>query len=232
MSQLEIKNLTLAYDGAPVVSNLSFSLEKGDYLCVVGENGSGKSTLIKCIAGLVKPMSGSVVYESGVKGIGYLPQQQSAQRDFPASVREVVMSGFAGKLGFRSFYSKEMKRKAEENMCLLNIEELANRPFGVLSGGQQQRVLLARALAAAEGLLLLDEPINGLDPQAAADMYTVIKRLNESGITVVMISHDVGSAVLNAKKILHLSADGYFFGTSADYLLSEHGTKLSKEGAL
>lgn len=231
MSQLEIKNLTLAYDGAPVVSDLSFSLEKGDYLCVVGENGSGKSTLLKCIAGLVKPVSGSVGFNGG-KGIGYLPQQQSAQRDFPASVREVVMSGFAGKLGLRPFYSKEMKRKAEENMRLLKVEELALRPFGELSGGQQQRVLLARALAAAEGLLLLDEPINGLDPNAAADMYTVIKQLNKSGITVVMISHDVSSAVSNADKILHLSADGYFFGTSADYLLSEHGTELLKEGAL
>ena len=233
MSQLEIKNLTLAYDGEAVVTDLSFNVQKGDYVCIVGENGSGKSTLMKSILGLIKPLSGSIIFGDGAKcgTIGYLPLQQSAQRDFPASVKEVVMSGFAGKTRL-PIYTKEMKRKALESMELLQIDGLAARCYRELSGGQQQRVLLARALCATEDMLLLDEPINGLDPNAAADMYSCIKQLNSSGLTVIMISHDIASAVTFADRILHLSSNGYFFGTTDEYLQSGFGDGFLKDGAL
>lgn len=231
MSQLEITNLTLAYDGEPVVNDLSLTVNKGDYICIVGENGSGKSTLMKSILGLVKPLSGSISFGDGVRRgtVGYLPQQQSAQRDFPASVREVVMSGFAGKTRL-PFYTKAMKRQALENMELLQVECLADRCYRELSGGQQQRVLLARALCAADGMLLLDEPVNGLDPNIADEMYACIKELNNSGVTVIMISHDISSAVSFADHILHLSGDGYFFGTKDEFLLTGLGNKFMKGG--
>lgn len=230
MSQIEVNNLTLAYDGVPVLTDLTFSVSKGDYLCIVGENGSGKSTLIKCLAGLVKPLSGTVKFDCA-KGerIGYLPQQQSAQRDFPASVIEVIMSGFAGKRAW-PFYSKLDKKIAFEKAEQLKIESLLDRPFGELSGGQQQRVLLARALVASDGILLLDEPVNGLDPSAVSDMYSYIKELNDGGLTVIMISHDIKSAVSFADKILHLSPKGNFFGNVPAYMLSGLGDEFLKGG--
>lgn len=232
MARLTLKNLTLAYDGRLVIENLSLSVDSGDYLCVVGENGSGKSTLIKGIFGLVKPQNGSIDFccNRHRKSIGYLPQQQSVQRDFPASVKEVIMSGFAGKSKL-PWYSKEMKQKALENMQLLRIEGLLNEPFSSLSGGQQQRVLLARALCATEDLLLLDEPVNALDPNAANEMYKIIKTLNDGGMTVIMISHDVNTAVKYANKILHLDKDSQFYGTVAEYMVSDFGRTFLKGGA-
>ncbi len=232
MSQLTVKNLTLAYEGKAVVKELSFDVKMGEYLCVVGENGSGKSTLMKSILGLIKPLSGEITFSDGAKvgRIGYLPQQQSAQRDFPASVKEVVMSAFAGKT-LLPFYPKAMKQKADQSLKLLNVYDLCDRPFRELSGGQQQRVLLARALCATENMLLLDEPINGLDNTASAEMYSVIERLNQQGMTVIMITHDVKKAVESAAKILHLKQDGHFFGTTEEYLTSGFGDALLKGGS-
>lgn len=231
MSQLTVKNLELAYEGNAVVKGLSFEVKKGEYLCVVGENGSGKSTLMKSILGLIKPQSGEISFSDGAKvgRIGYLPQHGTAQADFPASVKEVVMSAFAGKT-LLPFYTKNQKQTAEQNLKLLNVSELSEQPFRELSGGQQQRVLLARALCATENMLLLDEPVNGLDPTATTDMYSVIRRLNGQGMTVIMITHDVSFAVENASKILHLKQDGHFFGTVSDYLLSGFGEELLKGG--
>ncbi len=232
MVRLTLNNITLAYDGRAVINNLSLKVDSGDYLCVVGENGSGKSTLIKGILGIVKPQSGSIDFccPKHMRSIGYLPQQQSAQRDFPASVKEVIMSGFAGKCRL-PWYTKAMKQKARENMQLLKIEGLINEPFSALSGGQQQRVLLARALCATEDLLLLDEPVNGLDPNAAKEMYSIIKDLNKEGMTVIMITHDINTAVKSANKILHLEKDTLFYGTTAEYLVSGFGRSLLKGGA-
>lgn len=219
MAQLTVENLSLGYDGVPVVENLSFSVGKGDYLCVVGENGSGKSTLIKTLLRLKKPLAGTVTEGDGFshKQIGYLPQQTPIQRDFPASVFEIVLSGRIGRTGLRPFYSKKDKQTTLANMKRLGIESLANRCYRELSGGQQQRVLLARALCATGDMLLLDEPVAGLDPKVTCELYEIIKTLNkENGITVIMVSHDV-AAVDYASHVLHISAAHNFFGTVAEY---------------
>lgn len=232
MSQLTVKSLYLAYEGKAVVKDLSFEVEKGEYIAVVGENGSGKTTLIKSILGLIRPQSGEIRFSDGAKRgvIGYLPQHTTAQNDFPASVKEVVMSAFAGKT-MLPIYSKQMKQRAAENMNRLGVGDLSDKPFRELSGGQQQRVLLARALCATDDMLLLDEPVNGLDVNATAEMYSLIKEFNNCGMTVIMITHDIKAAVENADKLLHLSKDGHFFGASAEYLESEFGAMLLKGGA-
>ena len=232
MSQLTVKNLELAYEGKAVVKGLSFDVKKGEYLCVVGENGSGKTTLMKSILRHIKPQSGEISFADGARvgRIGYLPQQKTAQRDFPASVKEVVMSAFASKT-WLPVYTKAMKQKAEQSMELLNVSGLAEHPFSELSGGQQQRVLLARALCATENMLLLDEPVNGLDPTATSEMYSVIKQLSDQGMTVIMITHDINTAVNTADKILHLNQDGHFFGTTEEYHASGFGDALLKGGS-
>ena len=218
MSLLEVENLALGYEGRTVAEGISFRVEKGDYLCVVGENGSGKSTLIKTLLGLNAPISGSIKRGDGLeaRGIGYLPQQTVHQRDFPASVKEIVMSGFAGAAGFRPFFSAVQKAAALDNMRKLGIENIAGRCYRELSGGQQQRVLLARALCAADKMLLLDEPVSGLDPNAAEEMYSVIERLNKDGMTVIMISHDIAAALRYATHILSVGEE-IFFGTVGEY---------------
>jgi len=226
MLQLTCQNLALGYEGKTVVSDLSFAVNAGDYLCIVGENGSGKSTLMKTLLKLKAPMSGQILTGGGLSSteIGYLPQQTIVQKDFPASVREVVRSGCLNRCGFRPFYSKAEKRMAEENMERFGIADLAKRCYRELSGGQQQRVLLARALCAARKILLLDEPAAGLDPKAAAEMYGLITDLNQGGITIVMISHDIAASVKYASHILHIgSQSALFFGTTPDYLESETG---------
>ncbi len=225
MALLTCRDLTLGYEGTKVVEGLSFTVEHGDYLCIVGENGSGKSTLMKTILRLKAPLSGSILTGDGLKQneIGYLPQQTAVQRDFPASVREIVLSGCLNRCGLRPYYSKEEKRLAAANMEKLGIIGLASACYRELSGGQQQRVLLARALCATRKLLLLDEPVAGLDPKVTADMYGLIERLNrDDGITVIMISHDV-AAVRYARHILHIGHKPLFFGTTADYLKSPVG---------
>jgi len=226
MPQLTCQNLTLGYEGKTVVSGLSFIVNEGDYLCIVGENGSGKSTLMKTILKLKTPMSGQLVIGDGLtqNEIGYLPQQTVVQKDFPASVREVVRSGCLNRCGLRPFYSKAEKQMAEDNMEKLGIALLAGRCYRELSGGQQQRVLLARALCATRKILLLDEPVAGLDPKATAEMYALIKKLNDSGITIIMISHDIIASVKYASHILHIGGQSpLFFGTKAEYLESDAG---------
>ena len=225
MAQLTCQNLTVGYDGRTVLQGLNFEVNPGDYLCILGENGSGKSTLMKTILGLQAPISGTILTGDGLRKneIGYLPQQTQAQKDFPASVREIVLSGCQGRCGSRPFYSKEEKRLAEENIGKMGIGSLTKRCYRELSGGQQQRVLLARALCATRKMLLLDEPVSGLDPRVAAEMYGLIETLNrEEGITVMMISHDISAALRYASHILHIG-DSVFFGTKADYLQSPQG---------
>ena len=225
MAQLTCQNLTVGYDGRTVLQGLHFEVNAGNYLCIVGENGSGKSTLMKTILGLQAPIGGRILTGDGLRKneIGYLPQQTQAQKDFPASVREIVLSGCQGRCGSRPFYSKEEKRLAEENIEKMGIGSLTKRCYRELSGGQQQRVLLARALCATRKMLLLDEPVSGLDPRVTAEMYELIERLNrEEGITVMMISHDISAALRYASHILHIG-DSVFFGTKTDYLQSPQG---------
>ena len=221
MSLLTVNNLTLGYNSTPILSNLNFEVEEGDYLCIVGENGSGKSTLMKTLLHLQKPLGGTIVFGEGLKQneIGYLPQQTDIQKDFPASVYEIVLSGCQSRLGWRLFYNKEDKELAKRNMERMNVLSLAKRCFRELSGGQQQRVLLARALCSTQKVLLLDEPISGLDPKVTAEMYELINKLNEEGITIIVISHDIGAALTYSKHILHLGKET-FFGTKTEYLSS------------
>ena len=227
MSILTGSNLSLGYEGKVIISDISFKIEKGDYLCIVGENGAGKSTLIKTILGLINPINGEIVFGDGLtkNEIGYLPQQTIVQRDFPASVEEIVLSGCQGRIGIRPFYRREEKQLAKENMEKMNISHLAKRCYRELSGGQQQRVLLARTLCATRKLLLLDEPVAGLDPKAMSELYELIERLNQEGITVVMISHDIAVAIRYAGKVLHVDNHS-FFGTKEEYLKSDAGKKF------
>ena len=222
--QLICKNVTLGYEGIPVTEGLHFTVSSGDYLCILGENGSGKSTLVKALLGLIPAMSGEIIRSEEISdGVGYLPQQTVVQKDFPASVREIVRSGCIRKAKLRPFYNKEEKVLADSNMARLGISGLAGRCYRELSGGQQQRVLLARALCATEKILLLDEPVTGLDPRAQADLYELIAELNRSGVTMIMVSHDV-SAVRYASHILHIgSKEQLFFGTRDAYLESSLG---------
>jgi len=233
MPQLSCENLTLGYEGKTVISNLSFTVDKGNYLCIVGENGSGKSTLVKTILKLKTPMLGQITTEEGFVSteIGYLPQQTVVQKDFPASVREIVRSGCLNRCGLRPFYSKAEKQLAEENMSKLGIASLAKRCYRELSGGQQQRVLLARALCATRKILLLDEPASGLDPKATVEMYELIAKLNESGITIIMVSHDIDASVKYASHILHIgNGSAIFFGTKQEYTESELGYAFNLRG--
>ena len=217
MAELSVQNVTLGYEGRPVVEGLSFTVGSGDYLYILGENGSGKSTLIKAILGLHPAMEGEIRWE-GLKPseIGYLPQQTDVQRDFPASVIEIVRSGLISRGGLRPFYTKEEKALADANMERLGITHLARRCYRELSGGQQQRVLLARALCAARKMLLLDEPVAGLDPGASEEMYELVAGLNREGITILMVSHDLQAAEKYAHHILRIG-EPVFWGTKEEY---------------
>lgn len=217
MNLIACENVSLGYGARVVVKDLSFAVGAGDYLCIVGENGAGKSTLVKTLLGLQKPLGGKIFLNGLTAGdIGYLPQQTQIQKDFPASVEEIVLSGCLARKKFLPFYTLEDKRIAARNTARLGIAPLATKCFRELSGGQQQRVLLARALCAAKKILLLDEPIAGLDPEAAADMYKVIAELNRDGLTIIMISHDVHEAIKYASHVLHIG-EKIFFGTREDF---------------
>lgn len=219
MQFLKCENIHMNYDSTKAVNGVSFSVDEGDFLCIVGENGAGKSTLLKGILGLQKISEGRVIF-NGIKKseIGYLPQRTQVQKDFPAAVKEVVLSGRIGRRG-KLFYSAEDRQIAAENMETMKISDIRNKSFNELSGGQQQRVLLARALCATDRLLLLDEPTAGLDPFVTEDMYRLIEHLNsEHGVTVIMVTHDIKSAVKYANKILCMEHDGDFFGTTQEYL--------------
>ena len=220
---LECSNVTLGYDNRIVAGNINFSINNGDYLCIVGENGTGKSTLIKTLLGLIKPLDGKVNVNVGksLKGVGYLPQQTAIQRDFPASVWEVVLSGVLNEEHNSPFYSKRDKNEAMKNLEKLDIVNLKKRCYRELSGGQQQRVLLARALCATDSLLILDEPVTGLDPAASLDFYEEIKKLNREGVTIVMVTHDIKNAMKYATHILHLEQGDDFFGTVDEYRKSK-----------
>lgn len=224
MVQLICENLSLGYDTKTILHNLSFSVNTGDYLCIVGENGSGKSTLMKTILGLQSPIQGKVLTGNGLQlnEIGYLPQQTSVQKDFPASVREIVISGCQARCGLRPFYNSKEKQLATEAMEKMGIGNLAKHCYRELSGGQQQRVLLARALCATQKILFLDEPVTGLDPKASSELYQLIDQLNHhDGITIIMISHDVETAVEHASHILNIGKS-IFFGTKEDWNNEHH----------
>lgn len=229
MALIQCKNVSLAYDGTVVAEQIDFSVRRGEYLCIVGENGSGKSTLVKGLLGLMNPISGTIEYGDGLtrQDIGYVPQQTNVQRDFPASVREVVLSGTIGRGGRSLFYTAEQKKTAARAMERLDIRNLERCCYRELSGGQQQRVRLARALCAAGQLLLLDEPTTGLDPMVSGDFYGLIEELNrQNGITVIMVSHDMGPSLRSATHVLHIKHHPLFFGTREDYLASEAGRKF------
>lgn len=220
MAQIICQDLAIGYEGKTVVQNINLSVKKGDYLCVIGENGAGKSTFMKTLLGLLPPVSGKIEFYDGLKKneIGYLPQQTEVQKDFPASVREIVLSGCQGRSGLRPFYNTQEKELAEDAMERMQITDLARRCYRELSGGQQQRVLLARALCATQKMLLVDEPVSGLDPKATAQMYELLEELNEiDGITIIMISHDIAAAMKYASHILRVGKHT-FFGTRDEYL--------------
>lgn len=228
MAVLSVKNLSVVYDGFEAIQDLSFTLEDGDYLCVVGENGSGKSTLMKTLLGLLKPNSGEIKYDNlSSAQIGYMPQQTAIQRDFPASVMEVVLTGCLKANGVCPFFKKSTRELALKNLERVGALSLAKKCYGELSGGQQQRVLLARALCSTQKLLILDEPVANLDPKATNELYELISKLNrEEKITVIMVSHDIRCAVLQASKVLHLDKTLLFFGKTEDYINSDEGQKF------
>ena len=225
---LSAEHLSVGYDGRAVLEDLNFTVNKGDYLCVVGENGSGKSTLMKTLLGLIPPVSGNISRGDGFAAgeIGFLPQQTAVQRDFPAAVSEIGLSGFAAKLGLRPFYNKDEKERAAKIMQKLGITDIKDKCYRELSGGQQQRVLLARALCAAGSTILLDEPVTGLDPKTTTDLYTMISDLNKNGTTVIMISHDMQAAGKYSSHILHLGESQLFFGPTSEYAETDDGKRF------
>ncbi len=223
MAYITCDQVAVGYDGHIISENIQMEVNKGDYLCIVGENGAGKSTLMKTILNLIKPIKGTITMGDGLtlSEIGYLPQQTAIQKEFPASVKEIVLSGTLSKCGLRPFYTKREKQLAEENMKRMEIWDLRKKCYRNLSGGQQQRVLLARALCATSKLLLLDEPVTGLDPKVTKEFYQLVKRLNDSGITIIMISHDVKIALTYASHILHVGKKQLFYGKKEDYITSD-----------
>ncbi len=232
MGNLVVENLCLGYDGKQIVSNLSFTVNQGDYLCIIGENGSGKSTLMKAILGLQNPISGSIRMDGELMNgkIGYLPQQTDAQNDFPATVQEVVLSGCLPSMSWVPFYRKKEKEKARKAMQEMEITSIANQSFRNLSGGQRQRVLLARALCSTEKMLLLDEPVSGLDPKVSNEMYQLVKSINQNdNITIIMISHDQNYALQDATHVLHIG-DDIFFGTKKEFYQSKVGKNYFLKG--
>ena len=230
MPLLSFENLSIGYENTPVLENLSLAIEKGDYVAIIGENGAGKSTLLKTMLGLIMPIKGQIVFDKEVKKteIGYLPQQTLAQRDFPASVWEVVISGCLAKNGLRPFYTKQDKALAEANIEKMGLKELRNRCYRELSGGQQQRVLLARALCSSNKLLVLDEPVTGLDPKVTNQLYEIVNSLNQEGITIIMISHDL-HVLKYANKVLHIGRNTYF-GDKDSYFKSQNYLGLLEKG--
>jgi len=220
MNLIEAKNLNVFYENTQALKDISFELNEGDFLCIVGENGSGKSTLVKTLLGLVKPKSGELKMHAELRNddFGYLPQVGPRQKDFPASVSEVVLSGCVNKHKFRPFFNRSEKSCAIDNMEKLDILEIKHKAFRDLSGGQKQRALIARALCASNKILLLDEPTTGLDPEATDSLYELIKKLNKAfGITIIMVTHDVKDGLFDANKVLHLRREVLFYGSLKDY---------------
>lgn len=230
MAYITCKNLAVGYEGKAVSEHIDFCVNAGDYLCIVGENGAGKSTLMKTLLHLISPVGGQLIYEQmNAHDIGYLPQQTVVQRDFPASVMEIVLSGNVSKIGFSPFFGRREKERARKNMERMNIWNLRKKCYRNLSGGQQQRVLLARALCATTNLLVLDEPVAGLDPKVTAEFYELIANLNKEGMTILMVSHDMQAAMQYASHILHVGKRDKFFGTKEQYLQSDIWKNLENE---
>lgn len=225
MSIIECKNVTLSYDGLVAVSDLSFSVEKSDYLCIIGDNGTGKTTLMRAILGLKKLSGGSIEFNELQRNrIGYLAQQTETQKEFPASVKEVVLSGCLNQKTLWPFYTHSDMVKMNQALATLNISNLKDKCYRELSGGQQQRVLLARAVCAAQSVLVLDEPTTGLDPKMTTEFFSLVKKMNQSlGMTIIMVTHDTHCAVKYSKHILYLRKDGFFFGSTDEFLHSPEG---------
>ena len=226
MAILTCKNASFGYDGEVVLSGIDFTLCGGEYMCILGENGAGKSTLVKGILGLISPVTGEIEFGEGLRAceVGYLPQQTQVQKSFPASVLEVVLSGRINSMGMRPFYNRKDREDAVKKLELMGMKGMERRSFQELSGGQKQRVLLARAMCAAGRLILLDEPVSGLDPAATTDLYELIADLNKNmGMTVIRVSHDTQAAVKYASHIMQLSHTQLFYGTVDDYKNSEVG---------
>ena len=232
MALISCEDLSIGYNRSQIVEGLSFSVDAGDFLCIVGENGSGKSTLLKSLLGLNRPISGKIIFGDGLDGkkIGYLPQQTAVQRDFPASAYEIVLSGTLCRGVWCPFYTAKQKKLALDNMERLGISHLKDRCFRELSGGQRQRVLLARAICATEKLIVLDEPVAALDPDATKDMYEAIESLNKDGIAVIMVSHDTEEAIRRATHVLHVSHRPKFFGAASEYADTDLYRKLISGG--
>ena len=220
MSLLEINNLVLGYEKQTIINNISFEVNNNDFILIVGSNGVGKSTLVKGILGLIKPLSGEINYNDlKKKFVGYMPQETKVDANFPASVKEIVLSGLLNNMGFRPFYNKEDKKRLDEVLSILHIENLKNKSFSELSGGQRQKVLLARSLCATKKLLILDEPSNNLDQQSKAEFYTTLKHLNEGhNIAIIMITNDIDNDSLIGNKVLALKTDGYTFTSTDEYM--------------
>ena len=226
MSQIICKDLSLGYEGHTVCEGLNLTVNKGDYLCIVGDNGSGKTTLMRTLLSLKPALSGTISFDDGItaRDIGYLPQQSELQKDFPASVEEVVLSGCTSRLGKRFFMGKSERLEAMQNMKMMNVYDLAKQSYRTLSGGQMQRVLLARALCAANKILILDEPVSGLDPHATADMYETIHHLNKhTGITIIMVTHDIDNALRDATAVLKISKEPTYYSSVEEYKLANSG---------
>jgi len=229
MKLIECKKLSIGYGNKVVCKDINFSVNRGDYLCILGENGSGKSTLLKSILGIHKAVSGKIIFDKEVKGgtIGYLPQQSENQKDFPATVMEVVLSGFLGKMKLRPFYNRSEKDKANKILEELGIQNLSSKSYKELSGGQQQRVLLARALCATDDILVMDEPVNGLDARAIRTFYSLIHKLNvENGLTIIMVSHNIDKVIKYATNVIYLRDKMEFFGTKDEFVSSEYSKYL------
>ena len=218
MEAIKVQNLSVGYDDITVAEQISFSVNSGDYLCIIGENGSGKSTLLKTLLQLMEPLGGEIIFGNEIRRneLGYLPQQTDIQKDFPASVLEVVLSGCQSKCGWRPFYNRDEKAMATDNLIRMGMGDFAHHCYRELSGGQQQRVLLARALCAADQILFLDEPVTGLDPSATGEMYALIRQLNGDGLTIIMVSHDVAASLEDASHVLYMGKQ-VFFGTKDEY---------------
>lgn len=220
---ISVKKLQVEFEGHIVFSNLSFEIFAADFICIVGPNGAGKSTLIKTLLGQIKPSKGEIIF-TGLKQkfIGYMPQENKIDKNFPASVEEIVRSGTLNQIGFRPFYKKAEKDMAEKCMKQLGIANLAKRYFADLSGGQRQKVLLARGLAATRKMLILDEPSNNLDFKSKNDLYKKLIKLNEAGVAILMVTHDLDHKNLIGKKILALNGEQYFFGDTESYVEKIH----------
>ena len=229
MSLIKCNNIEFKYDGKEILKNISFEVNKGDYLCIIGENGSGKSTLLNIISGVLKPNNGTVTLDSNLskKEIGYLPQKSEIYENFPASVYEVVISGCVNKLSIIPFCRRKEKQIANYNMNLLEISNIKNKCFHELSGGQKQRVLLARTLCSTRDIILLDEPVSGLDPIITESFYNVVNHLNnEHGTTVVMVSHDIQNCFKYASHILYIGKELFYYGSKSDFLNSEFSKNI------